>query len=212
MALRQMTGFVDSLLCLVGLNWDVPDFSTLRRRQKALAVNIPHRGSQGPVHLLIDSTGIKVEGDGDWNARKHGGPKRPVWRTVQLGIDAETLEIRAIEITSSDVGDAPMLPELGQVATQGIDGLRSLPDQKLSDPTDHRRTVGLFVLHGHKAHRRALCCLTNRFCIGSIILLTLHEGLHLSRRNEPHLMAQIADLVAQKRAPTTGFHRHNARL
>lgn len=112
MALRQTTGFVESLLCLIGLDWDVPDFSTLSRRQKTLAVNIPHRGSQGPLHLLIDSTGIKVEGEGEWNARKHGGAKRRVWRKIHLGIDEETLEIRAVEITRSDVGDAPMLPEL----------------------------------------------------------------------------------------------------
>lgn len=75
-------------------------------------MNIPHRGSQGPLHLLIDSTGIKVEGEGEWNARKHGGSKRRVWRKVHLAINEQTLEIRAVEITSSDVGDAPMLPEL----------------------------------------------------------------------------------------------------
>lgn len=112
MALRKTTGFVESLLRLVGLDWDVPDFSTLSRRQKTLAVNIPHRGSQGPLQLLIDSTGIKVEGEGEWNARKHGGAKRRVWRKVHPGIDEQTLEIRAVEVTSSDVGDAPMLPEL----------------------------------------------------------------------------------------------------
>src|SRR5690606_20871656 len=56
MALRQTTGFVESLLRLVGLDWAVPDFSTLSRRQKTLAVNIPYRGSKGPLHLLIDST------------------------------------------------------------------------------------------------------------------------------------------------------------
>jgi len=112
MALRQTTGFVESLLRLIGLDWAVPDFSTLCRRQKTLAVNIPYCGSQGPLHLLIDSTGIKVEGEGEWNARKHGGPKRRVWRKIHLGIDEQTLEIRAVEVTSSDVGDAPMLPEL----------------------------------------------------------------------------------------------------
>ncbi|MFN8684158.1 IS5-like element ISPko3 family transposase [Paracoccus sp. P2] len=112
MALRQTTGFVESLLQLIGLDWAVPDFSTLSRRQKTLKVNIPYRGSQGPLHLLIDSTGIKVEGEGEWNARKHGGPKRRIWRKVHLGIDEKTLEIRAVEFTSSDVGDAPMLPEL----------------------------------------------------------------------------------------------------
>ena len=92
MALRQTTGFVESSLRLVGLDWTVPDFSTLSRRQKTLAVNIPYRGSQGPLHLLVDSTGIKVEGEGEWHARKHGGPKRRVrhgrsdqWRDMAHG-------------------------------------------------------------------------------------------------------------------------------
>ena len=112
MPLRQRTGFVESLLRLVGLDWTVPDFSTLSRRQKTLAVNISYRGSKGPLHLLIDSTGIKVEGEGEWHANKHGGPKRRVWRKIHLGIDEETLEIRAVEVTGSYVGDTPVLPDL----------------------------------------------------------------------------------------------------
>lgn len=111
MALRQTTGFVASLLKLAGLDWSVPDFSTLSRRQKTMDLTIPYRGSKGPLHLLIDSTGIKVEGEGEWHARKHGGPKRRVWRKIYLGIDEETLEIRAVEVSTSNVGDAPMLPE-----------------------------------------------------------------------------------------------------
>ena len=75
-------------------------------------MNIPYRGSQEPLHLLIDSTEIKVEGEGEWNARKHGGTKRRIWRKIHIGIDEETLEVRAVKVTSSDVGDAPMLPEL----------------------------------------------------------------------------------------------------
>jgi len=61
--LRQTTGFVESLLALTRLEWSVPDFSTLCRRQKTLPVAIPYRGSSGPLHLLIDSTGIKAEGE-----------------------------------------------------------------------------------------------------------------------------------------------------
>jgi len=110
--LRQTTGFVQSLLRLVGLDWAVPDFSTLCRRQRTLNVSLPYRGSRGPLHLLIDSTGIKAEGEGEWNARKHGGPKRRVWRKIHIGIDEETLEVRAVEVTGSNIGDAPMLPEL----------------------------------------------------------------------------------------------------
>ncbi len=62
------------------------------------------------MHLLIDSTGIK--GEGEWYARKHGGPKWRVLRKIHLGIDEETLEIRAVEITRSHIGNAPILPEL----------------------------------------------------------------------------------------------------
>ena len=57
-------------------------------------MKIPYRGSKGPLHLLIDSTGIKVEGEGEGHARKHGGPKRRVWRKVHLGIDAATRPFR----------------------------------------------------------------------------------------------------------------------
>ena len=71
MSARQTTGFVESLLRLVGLDWSVPDFSTLSRRQKALAVTIPYRGSQGPLNLLIDSTGIKADGV-RWDRRASG--------------------------------------------------------------------------------------------------------------------------------------------
>ena len=60
----------------------------------------------------VDSTRIRVEGEGEWHARKHGGPKRRVWRKIHLGIDEETLEVRAVEITGSNVGDAPVLPDL----------------------------------------------------------------------------------------------------
>jgi hypothetical protein len=63
--LRQTIGFVEILLHLVGLDWSVSDFSTLCRRQRTLSVAIPYNGSAGPLHLLVDSTGIKAEGKGE---------------------------------------------------------------------------------------------------------------------------------------------------
>ena len=60
----------------------------------------------------VDSMGIKAEGEGEWNARKHSGPKRRIWRNIHIGIDEETLEVRAVEVTTSNIGDAPMLPEV----------------------------------------------------------------------------------------------------
>ena len=72
MALRHTTGCVESLLRLVGLDWAVPDFSTLSRRQKTLAVNIPHRASQGPRDLLIDIEPVSATGSSE-PARGHQG-------------------------------------------------------------------------------------------------------------------------------------------
>ncbi len=123
--LRQVTGFMASLLELSGLGWSVPDFSTLSRRQKTLDVTVPFRGSKGALHLLIDSTGIKVEGEGEWHTRKHSGSKRRARhcprtngghgsrRKIHLGIDEQTLEIRAVEVTSSNVGDAEPVSATG---------------------------------------------------------------------------------------------------
>jgi len=73
MALRQTTGFVEGLLQLIGLDWTVPDFSTLCRRLRTLSVNIPHRGSQGPLHLLIPSKRCKHRLPG---SRGHHQPRR----------------------------------------------------------------------------------------------------------------------------------------
>ena len=58
------------------------------------------------LNLLIDSTGIKAKGEGEWNARKHGGPKRRIWRKIHIGIDEETLEVWADEFTTNNIGDA----------------------------------------------------------------------------------------------------------
>ena len=73
MALRQTTGFVESLLHLIGLDRAVPDFSTLSRRQKTLKVNIPYRGSAGPLHLLIDIEPVCATGSSEPARGDQGG-------------------------------------------------------------------------------------------------------------------------------------------
>lgn len=116
LALRQSLGMVESLLRLAGLDWRVPDYSTVCRRQKTLRVQLPYRASTTALELLVDSTGIQFLGEGEWKRKKHGAEYRRQWRKVHLGIDSHTLEIRAIEETDNSVGDAPMLPELlGQI-------------------------------------------------------------------------------------------------
>jgi hypothetical protein len=123
--LRQTTGMVSSLLKLADLDWAVPDYTTLCRRQKTLAVQIPYRRADGPLNLLVDSTGIKFLGDGEWQARKRGiqgrrqslpgnglPANRERGRKVHLAMDTATSDIRAVERAPSSDGDSPVLPEL----------------------------------------------------------------------------------------------------
>ena len=65
-----------------------------------------------PLHLLIDSTGVKLEGEGEWICRKHGASRRRIWRKIHIGTEAGSLDIRAIEVTKSSVGDGPVLSDL----------------------------------------------------------------------------------------------------
>lgn len=99
--LRQTVGLVGSLIRMAGLDWPVPDCSTLCRRQSRIGVQVPERRSGRPLNLLVDSTGIKFRGDGEWLARKHGPSRRRQWRKVHIAMDTETGDIRAVEFTSS---------------------------------------------------------------------------------------------------------------
>jgi hypothetical protein len=92
LALRQTQGFVHSVLKLSGLDWKAPDYSTINRRQQRLTVEITARPSQGGLHLLVDSTGIKMLGEGEWKTKKHGAEYRRQWRKVHLGIDAQVTD------------------------------------------------------------------------------------------------------------------------
>ncbi|MDO5623983.1 MAG: IS5 family transposase [Pseudomonadota bacterium] len=114
--LRQTIGLVASILSMAGLNWPVPTYSTLSRRQQKLTVQLPYQASRAGLNLLVDSTGIKFVGEGEWKRKKHGADYRRQWRKVHLAIDADSLHVRAIEVTDNSIGDAPMLPELlGQI-------------------------------------------------------------------------------------------------
>jgi IS5 family transposase len=113
LALRQTIGMVTSLLKLAGLeDWPVPDYSTLCRRQKTVTIQIPFRRASGPLNLLVDSTGVKMRGEGEWQVRKHGPSQRRQWRKVHLAMDVATGDIRGVEFTSSREGDSPVLPDL----------------------------------------------------------------------------------------------------
>jgi hypothetical protein len=105
LALRQTEGLIGSIIALLGLDLAVPDHTTLSRRAETLDVAQPRSGP-GPVHLLVDSTGLKLCGSGEWLLEKHGTKTRRDWRKLHIAVDADTGRIAAAGLTTSDVDDA----------------------------------------------------------------------------------------------------------
>jgi hypothetical protein len=121
--LRQTEGLVGSLLELMGLDLPVPDHSTLSRRSRTLALAPQAQSASEPVHLLVDSTGVKLSGPGEWLVEKHGSQRRRAWRKLHLGVDANTGTIVASTLTSREVDDAA---ELGPLLDQIDDPLAAV--------------------------------------------------------------------------------------
>lgn len=129
---RQTQGFIESVFALMGLKLIVPDHSTVSRRLSQLSVSLPVMPKTGSRHLVVDSTGIKVYGEGEWKTRIHGISKRRTWRKLHLGIDEETGEILSAVVTTNDVHD-------GEVLIDILDGIDAELDQVTADGAyDHK--------------------------------------------------------------------------
>src|SRR3954454_5017555 len=123
LAYRQPEGLIGSLMGLLGLDLPVPDHTTLSRRAVTLEVPRPRSSSSPhahtnaePVHLLVDSTGLKLCGPGEWLIEKHATKTRRSWRKLHLGVDADTGQIVASTLTTPDVDDGSQAgPLLDQV-------------------------------------------------------------------------------------------------
>ncbi len=139
LALRQTEGLVASILRLLGLDLAVPDHSTISRRAETLEVPRPRRGRE-PVHLLVDSTGLKLCGPGEWLVEMHGARTRRGWRKLHLATDADTGRIVASSLTDKDADDGsrtgPLLDRIdGPVASFTGDGAY---DRTMSTPRSRR--------------------------------------------------------------------------
>jgi hypothetical protein len=122
LALRQTEGLIGSIISLLGLALAVADHSTLSRRAKTLEVPCPRRRHDGePLHLLVDSTGLKLCGAGEWLLEKHGTRARRSWRKLHLGLDAESGQIVGAALTAKEVDDGaevgPLLDQLTGAVT-----------------------------------------------------------------------------------------------
>ena len=123
LALRQTEGLIASLLPLLGLDLAAPDHSTLSRRGETVPVSRPQPGSE-PVHLLVDSTGLKLCGPGEWLVEKHAARTRRSWKKLHIGVDADTGQIIAAGLTGKDVDDGS---QVGPCSSSLRARLRRLP-------------------------------------------------------------------------------------
>jgi hypothetical protein len=101
---RGVEGFVCSLFRMMKINLPVPDHSTLSKRGKGLKVNLPKKTSQR-LNIVMDSTGLKIYGEGEWKVRMHGISKRRTWRKLHVGANPEDGEIQAVLLTENNVSD-----------------------------------------------------------------------------------------------------------
>ena len=109
---RSTEGFVKGVMKLMQISVMIPDFTSLAKRAKKILVSLDTWKIKGPVFLLVDSTGLKVYGEGEWKVRKHGWSKRRTWRKLHLAINEKTQEIEAEVLTDNATDDAAVVDEL----------------------------------------------------------------------------------------------------
>ena len=110
--LRATEGLIRSLIVQGNLGIQAPDYSTLCWRQKNLTICLPKTKNKRKLHAVVDSTGLKVLGEGEWKVRQHGDSKRRPWRKLHLAIDVCSQEIEAAVVTTNDFKDSEILPDL----------------------------------------------------------------------------------------------------
>lgn len=124
---RALEGLARSLMQLLGLDLPVPDHTHLSRRARTLQVTIPRRAREEPLHVVVDSTGLKIFGEGEWKVRQHGVGKCRTWRKVHLAVDAQGKDVIGVEVTTVEWTDAEVFDGLieqieGPIAQIDADG------------------------------------------------------------------------------------------
>jgi hypothetical protein len=138
LAYRQCQGFVESLCCLLKFKVTAPSYTQLCRRQKQLDIKLQHR-IKGPIHVVVDATGLKIFGEGEWKVRQHGYSKHRMWRKLHVGIDVESKEFVMMELTDNHIGESKLLKPL---LAQYTDDLLKVGGDKGYDSYECHETIG----------------------------------------------------------------------
>lgn len=110
--LRDTQGFLNSIFDLMQLPCHSPSYSCLGKRAKTVEVTYKRHSSGKIAHVVVDATGLKINGEGEWHAYKHGREKRRRWRKLHLAVDSDTHDIIAAQMSLESVGDNQVLPAL----------------------------------------------------------------------------------------------------
>lgn len=152
---RQTSGLVASVFCLMKVSLPVPDHSTVSRRLSRCEVGLPIKPSGKARHIVCDSSGVKVYGDGEWRVRSHGASKRRTWRKLHLQIDEATSEIIVAGASENSVSDdqmfEPML-EANQEEIEQISADGAFDRWKVYDAV-RRREIGRVAIPPRKNAR-----------------------------------------------------------
>jgi hypothetical protein len=108
---RATEGFLRSVFEMLQISLCVPDHTTLSRRGKGLKINLPKK-ADGHLDIVMDSSGLKIFGEGEWKVRSHGKSKRRTWRKLHVGVDPHSGEIQAAALTTNNVSDSQMVTSL----------------------------------------------------------------------------------------------------
>lgn len=109
---RGTEGFLSSLIKMLGLEIRCPDYSLLCKRQSTLEIPLSKQDVKEPLHLVVDSTGLKIYGEGEWKVRQHGHSKRRIWRKLHLAINSNTQCIESFVLTDLGTQDCEAFPDL----------------------------------------------------------------------------------------------------
>lgn len=110
LSFRSLEGFLQDLMLLLQIDSPVPSYTLYSKRMKSL--ELPKLSSRRPQHLLIDASGVKIMGEGEWKVKVHGKGKRRQWIKIHVGVDEKTQEIIAVKVTESSTSDCKMVEEL----------------------------------------------------------------------------------------------------
>lgn len=138
LAYRQCQGFIESICSMLNLKINSPSYTQLCRRQRKLDIQLQHQ-VKGPIHVVVDATGLKIFGEGEWKVRQHGYSKHRMWRKLHVGIDVETKEFVMMELTDNHIGESKLLKPL---LDQYTDDLITVGGDKGYDSYECHETIG----------------------------------------------------------------------